>query len=353
MFVQCPSVLGGSQNYTIEADLTTASQDMDYSSGLCEESKGSSSESCHGPSCRLQLALLDYKQFKAARTIQCHVRGFLVRRNLQLENQAATTIGKWWRGFWVRRFKFALIQQLLQQRIKQYHHDMATKIQALFRGWMTRQYFQDFQGMKSLRIQYAEDMLSVLYRKLYKMRKEHMLPGIYALRESDLLSKIEDLSSTFGYRFHNGRVRAAIAMKRAFINDRRVEFLKSKSYSKAPYPGPYSENLPNTEFTLPKKIGPRLQRTILVYDKSMRDKHVEKVYLNYSTKRRISMNVLRESMRSRFCKDFIRRIMANRNMARKQLERKMIQFFLDDLLAAADDYNCFCKPRITEDSLCP
>jgi len=28
---------------------------------------------------------------------------------------------------------------------------------------------------------------------------------------------------------------------------------------------------------------PRLQRTILVYDKAMRDKNVEKVYMNYST----------------------------------------------------------------------
>ncbi|XP_037708255.1 uncharacterized protein LOC119546199 [Drosophila subpulchrella] len=351
MFVQCPSAFGGSNIYSMDGEWSKRSQSTEYSSNVWDESMVST-ESCYGPSCRLKFALLEYKQFKAARMIQCHVRGYLTRKCLDRQAKAATTISRWWRGFWVRRFKFASIQQHLQQQIMQYHHDMATKIQALFRGWMTRQYFQDFQGMKSLRMQYAEDMLSALYRNLYKMRKDHMLPGIYALRETDLLTKIEDLSCTFGYRFHNGRVRAAIAMKRAFINDRREEFVRSRTYSKAPYPGPYSENLPTTEFTLPKKIGPRLQRTILVYDKSMRDKHVEKVYMNYSTKRRISMNVLRESKRNRFCKDFIRRIMANKNMARKQLERKMIQIFLDDLLTAADEYNCFCKPRFTVDSLC-
>ncbi|XP_016962147.1 uncharacterized protein LOC108032683 [Drosophila biarmipes] len=348
MFLQCPSILGGSHICPLDGDW---SQSTENSSDVLDESRVSS-ESCYGPSCRLKFALLEYKQFKAARVIQCHVRGYLVRKCLDRRAQAATTISRWWRGFWVRRVKFASIQLLLQQRINQYHHDMATKIQALFRGWMTRQYFQDFQGMKSLRMQYAEDMLSALYRNLYKMRKNHLLPGVYALRETDLLSKIEDLSSTFGFRFHNGRVRAAIAMKRTFINDRRNEFIRSCTYSKAPYPGPYSDNLPAAEFTLPKKIGPRLQRTILVYDKSMRDKHVEKVYMNYSTKRRISMNVLREGKRNRFCKDFIRRIMANKRMARKQVDRKAIQIFLDDLLSAADEYNCFCKPRITVDSLC-
>uniref|UniRef100_A0A6P4FEZ8 Uncharacterized protein LOC108049293 n=1 Tax=Drosophila rhopaloa TaxID=1041015 RepID=A0A6P4FEZ8_DRORH len=184
------------------------------------------------------------------------------------------------------------------------------------------------------------------------MRRDHLLPGIYALRESDLLLKIEDLSATFGYRFHNGRVRAAIAMKRAFLNDRRIEFRGAANYSMAPYPGPGSENLPSFDFTLPKKIGPRLQRTVLVYDKSLRDKHIKKVYANYSKRRRISMNVLRENMRSLFCKDFIKRIMANKKMDRKRFDLKMIQLFLDDLLKASEDYNCFCKPMKGMDSLC-
>ncbi|KAI8043713.1 hypothetical protein M5D96_005051, partial [Drosophila gunungcola] len=290
-------------------------EDSDISSEDGEESKDFS-EPCHGPSCHLQPVVLDYKQFMAARTIQRHVRGFLARRRLNHQNQAATT--------------FAHIQQLLHMRIMQYHHDMATKIQALFRGWMTRQYFQDFEGMKSLRMQYAEDMLSTLFRKLCTMRKDHLLPGIYALRESE--------------------VRAAIAKKRAFINDRREEFQGAHSYSMAPYPGPNSENLPNSEITMPKKIGPRLQRTILVYDKSLRDKHVKKVYDLNSKRRRKSMNALRENMRNLFCKDFIRRIVAHKKM--KRFDPKMIQVFLDDLLTAAEDFSCFCKPKTAMDSLC-
>ncbi|XP_033165397.1 uncharacterized protein LOC117144374 [Drosophila mauritiana] len=351
MFLQCPSVVRGSKHFSQHmSDFSSGShQNTDNFSDLWLESN-TSQDSYFGQSSRLKLALLDYKQFNAARTIQSHVRGFLARRNRKRQIDAATTISKWWRGFWVRHSKFSFMQQLLQQRIIQYHHDMATKIQALFRGWMTRQYFQDFQGMKSLRIQYVEDMLSSLYRKVHRMRKEHMLPGIYALRESDLLSKIEDLSSTFGYRFHNGRVRAAIAMKRSFINDRRHEFRKGNTYSKVPYPGPYIENINDLEFTLPKRLTPRLQRTILVYDKAMRDKNVEKVYMNYSTKRRMSMHVMRENMRNRFCKDFVKRL-AKRNKTRNAQDRN-IKFYLDDLLTTADEYNCFCKPQVKDDSLC-
>ncbi|EDV58069.2 uncharacterized protein LOC6541540 [Drosophila erecta] len=354
MYLKCPSVFRGSKHLPHDtSEFSSGSrQNTDNLSDLWLESN-SSQESCYGPCSRLKLALLDYKHFNAARTVQRYVRGFLARRHLKRQCDAATTISRWWRGFWVRKSKFSFMQQLLQQRIIQYHHDMATKIQALFRGWMTRQYFQDFQGMKSLRIQYVEDMLSSLYRKLHRMRKEHLLPGIYALRESDLLSKIEDLSCTFGYRFHNGRVRAAIAMKRSFLNDRRHEFRKGNTYSKAPFPGPFKENLTDLEFTLPKRMPTRLQRTILVYDKSMRDKYVEKVYMNYSTKRRMSMHALRENMRTRFCKDFMKRIMAKRNMARNAQERQSTKFYLDDLLSAADEYNCFCKPRVKEDSLCP
>ncbi|EDW89700.2 uncharacterized protein LOC6528956 [Drosophila yakuba] len=353
MFLQCPSVLRVSKHIAHDtSEFSSGSRQNTDTLSDCWLESNSSQDSCSGQSSRLKLALLDYKQFNAARTVQCHVRGFLTRRNLKRQIAAATTISRWWRGFWVRKSKFSFMQQLLQQRIIQYHHDMATKIQALFRGWMTRQYFQDFQGMKSLRIQYVEDMISSLYRKLHKMRKEHLLPGIYALRESDLLSKIEDLSCTFGYRFHNGRVRAAIAMKRSFINDRRHEFRKGNTYSKAPYPGPFIENLPDLELTLPKRMTPRLQRTILVYDKSMRDKYVQKVYMNYSTKRRMSMHVWRENMRNRFCKDFVKRIMAKRNMARNAYEYKSTKFYLDDLLTTADEYNCFCKPQVKEDSLC-
>ncbi|XP_017115825.1 uncharacterized protein LOC108138217 [Drosophila elegans] len=347
MFVRCPSHIVGSTATDLFSEQLC--EDSDISSEEGEKSKDSS-ERCHGPFCHLQPVVLDYKQFKAARTIQRHVRGFLARRRLNYQNQAATTISKLWRGYYVRRFQFAHIQNLLHMRIMQYHNDMATKIQALFRGWMTRQNFQDFEGMKSLRMQYAEDMLSALFRKLCTMRKDHLLPGIYALRESDLLSKIEDLSATFDYRFHNGRVRAAIAKKRAFINDRREEFQGAHSYSMAPYPGPNSENIPYSDITLPKKIGPRLQRTILVYDKSVRDRHVKKVYDLNSKRRRKSMNALRENMRNLFCKDFIRRIVAHKKV--KRFDTKMIQVFLDDLLTAAEDFNCFCKPKTAIDSLC-
>lgn len=136
------------------------------------------------PGNRLEILLLDYKHFKAARTIQRHVRGWLTRRHLRSEDLYATTIARWWRGFWWRS-RYAMIQSMLQRRIMKYYNDSATKIQSLFRGWQTRKNYQDFQGMHSLRLQYAEDMLSSLAIALYKMRKHNVLPGIYALRESE------------------------------------------------------------------------------------------------------------------------------------------------------------------------
>lgn len=57
-------------------------------------------------------------------------------------------------------------------------------IQASFRGWKMRQYLHDFQGMKVLRLQYAEDLLSQLARSLWHIKQENKLPGVYSLRET-------------------------------------------------------------------------------------------------------------------------------------------------------------------------
>ncbi|XP_017061163.1 uncharacterized protein LOC108101363 [Drosophila ficusphila] len=353
MFKECTSNYAGSRVFTHSDENMRDSELSDITLSEHWDTSTESSVRCHGASCHLKRVLLDYKQFKAARTIQRHWRGFLTRKQLRIRNEAATTISRWWRGFWVRKFQFTYIQQLLQLRIMRYYHEAATQIQALFRGWRTRQFFQDFQGMNTLRLQYVEDILSTLYRKLFEMKKAKLLPGVYTLRESELLTKIEDLSTTFEYRFHNGSVRAALAMRRSVMDDRRKEFKAAYAFSNTPYPGPFTEDPQACEISMIKRMDTRLQRILVMYERSKKDKHVEKVYTNYSARRRMTMNVQRENKRIRFCTDFARRI--TKNMATKHTHRdsQAIDAFLDDLLTSADTHNCFCQPMHTmDDSLC-
>ncbi|KAH8393638.1 hypothetical protein KR200_008473, partial [Drosophila serrata] len=306
-----------------------------------------SSDCSSDPSTYLESVLLEHKQFLAARIIQCHVRGWLFRSIFRKQNEAATTISRWWRGYWVRSHRFAAIEALLQERQVKYYHDVATKAQSLFRGWQTRMKCQDFQAMKQLRMQCAEDMLSTLAKVLHKMRQDRLLPGIYGLRGSLLLSKIEVLSITFGYRFHNGRMRAAIAQRRALLAKRRQEFRNSMLYTEAPFPGPDAALTQQPEFSLSKRIGTQQQRVFLLYDKCNRDRHVKNILLKASARLRDTMAAHREALRSHFCKELIRRtIRSTLNLPSTRRYSGMIQQFIDDLLMKVEEFNCYCKPMV-------
>ncbi|KAH8333649.1 hypothetical protein KR059_001745 [Drosophila kikkawai] len=261
--------------WNLSDNVTSTPQDSDNLPSDC-----SSQQRSH-----LEYVLLDYKQFLAARIIQSNVRGWLCRLDLRKRNLAATTISRWWRGFWVRNVKFTVIEAELQERIMEYFDDMAIKIQSIFRGWHARMNYQDFQGMQSLRMQYAEEMLSELATSLHKMRKDRLLPGIYCLRGSDFLKKIEGLSLTFGYRFHNGRMRAAIAQRRAMVARQRHDFQKSMFFTPAPFPAPASQLAHQPDFCAYKRIGTQQQRLFLLYDKCNRDSHVKKIHLNLSARK--------------------------------------------------------------------
>ncbi|KAH8410043.1 hypothetical protein KR009_004726 [Drosophila setifemur] len=349
MFVLHPSVSGISEWKSREFDSGSRLGEAEGESVSQYES--SSSVPLTGSLWHTHIVLLDYKQFKAARTIQRHVRGWLTRRKLVALDQAATNIAKRWRGFQTRLAKFEMVQNIVQTRTLEFYNAKATMIQALFRGWQTRQYFHDFQGMKLLRMQYTEDMLSTLARSLWEIKEQQLLPGIYALRETRLLSKLEDLTRTFSYRYHNGRVRAAIAKNRAFMNEKRQDFKGSQSYSMAPFRGPDSDHPVCPETLVPKKIGTSYQRVVLEYDKSERDRHVKNAYLRIAARRQKSRIVFHENLRTRFCKDVIKRLL-NTQKDKSRLEKIPMGQFFEEIFTSADEYNCLCKPNDKEVSLC-
>lgn len=65
------------------------------------------------------------------------------------------------------------------------------------------------------------------------------------------------------------------------------------------------------------------------------------------------MAVMRENVKSRFCREFVRRMLRVNLPQRGTYQNKgSIQQFIDDLLTAAEEYNCYCKPRKTEEDWC-
>ncbi|KAH8273604.1 hypothetical protein KR018_003146 [Drosophila ironensis] len=355
MLFPCPSPGKPSYNFSRNfsfGDLFAESDEEEETESKCPTTT-SSSQGKMPLGSRTDYALLEYKHFKAARMIQRHVRGWLCRRELDIKNKAAIMIQKWWLGFKVRRIILELTQNLLQLRTMQFFDSKATKIQSLFRGWLTRRYLQDFEAMYYLRMQCAEDFLSVIARSMYRLKQDGMIPGIYSLRESALLIKIEDLASTFTYRFHNGRVRAALAMKRAYINERRREFKSAIMYSLAPYPGPTGEMLPGEYGTLlTKQIGTSGQRVYLVYDRAIRDPFVKKLYNKFALRRRNSMDEVVKNQTTLFCNDLIRRLRPNKRFLSRS-DDKTINDILEDILLTDDDLNCYCIPKDPRDTLCP
>ncbi|KAH8279754.1 hypothetical protein KR054_004265, partial [Drosophila jambulina] len=306
------------------------------------------------PSVRLHHLLLDYKQFLAARTIQRYVRGWLLRRILRKMNRAATIISSCWRGYSVRSKRFAMVEAELQKRAMVHYDEAANKLQALFRGWQTRINTQNFEGMTDLRTQYTEDILCTLAKWLRRMQKDHFLPGVYGLRVPDLLTKIEKLSLTFGYRFHNGRMRAALAAQRALLARRRLEFRKALFYTPAPFPGHESllKDLPG--YCVLKSIGPQQQRVFLMYDKSTRNRHVKNIISKAKARLRYTIAVNRDVVKVRFCRDLIGQgaiLAALKNPDIKRTSEKVRQF-LQDLQETAAEYSCHCRPKVLENDWC-
>lgn len=130
------------------------------------------------------MVLLDYKQFKAARSIQRTWRRFNYWEKFRNQTQAAITIQRWWRGFSVRNNYNRFLENMLQVRAVRHYHDSATKIQALWRGWRSRQTVHDNSKLRRLQVCAAEDLLNCVAFKLHHLLRTYAIPGVYSLKNS-------------------------------------------------------------------------------------------------------------------------------------------------------------------------
>ncbi|XP_020800607.1 uncharacterized protein LOC110177956 isoform X2 [Drosophila serrata] len=159
---------------------------------------------------RTYLLLLDYKQFKATQTIQRTWRRFHRRCQFLSRTKAAITIQRWWRGFLARNKQVSFVENMLQDRVVRHYHKSATKIQALFRGWRIRQTVHDNSRLRKMQVCAAEDLLNCVAFKLHHLLRTYSIPGVYSLRNSNCLSRVEKLLASLHFRFRNGRIKSQI-----------------------------------------------------------------------------------------------------------------------------------------------
>ncbi|ALC39898.1 CG13544 [Drosophila busckii] len=314
---------------------------------------------------RTQLLVLDYKQFIAARRIQTAWRGHSTRKLGRQRWEAAITIQRWWRGFQVRQRFACRMEQRLQQALLDHYNEAATKIQALFRGWWVRQTVHDMHSLYRMQLCAAEELLSCVAQKLHYLLRTYSIPGVYSLRNSHCLSRVEKLLSSMNYRFHNDRMRFQQARKAAIVAAQRREYNNAFNHTKVPFPGPNYLGIcePACDEWLRSggEMDRRMYQIIAEYEKSAMDKQVVKVHRTLAERklrRHIEEVLYRQSKEKHdFCGDVIRsmrkwkiwqdnQITISTNVFRTP---ELLQSFLDEVSELWEEMegNCHCGTPLT------
>ncbi|XP_001360395.4 uncharacterized protein [Drosophila pseudoobscura] len=320
---------------------------------------------------RTAMLLLDYTHFKAARTIQRHWRGFFSRKTLKKRNQAAITIQRWWRGFSVRKSYFKTVEKMLQNRIEMHYTKAATKIQALFRGWWIRHTVHDMRSLRHMQICAAEELLNCVAFKLHHLLRTYSIPGVYSLKNTTCLSRVEKLLASLNFRFHNGRVRSYMAKRSADAQAERDNFRNNRHLTGVPYKGPNFQSLcpPHCEeaLRLSKDMDRRMYKIIEMYDKAQRDSHAQKFHKKIAGKKRLKvlqekLKLLEKNKRD-FCGDVIasmrrwkilggKRLAVDSNIFQKPENLEKFLHEISDLLEEIDSTPCHCKPPSLDEIAC-
>ncbi|KAH8398940.1 hypothetical protein KR222_000112 [Zaprionus bogoriensis] len=310
---------------------------------------------------RTPLLILDYVQFLAARTIQRHWRGFANRQKSWREWHAAVTIQRWWRGFYVRRMYVKKLEDRLQKTLLDHYNKSATMIQALFRGWWIRQTVHDVYALHRMQACAAADLLNCVACKLHYLMRTYSIPGVYSLRHSRCLSRVEKLLASINYRFHNQHVAIDMLSRQATVNAKRQQFRDAKFATNVPYNGPNYKGIckPHCEEFMrkTKDMDRRMFTIISAYDKSLVDTSAKKVHSSLiDRRRRRQLRLLlekRDKRRSTFCADVIASMRRWKMLDGRKLtiakdvfrDPENLEKFLNDVSEIVElmDGKCHCK----------
>ncbi|XP_064536117.1 uncharacterized protein LOC135426761 isoform X2 [Drosophila montana] len=316
---------------------------------------------------RTPLLIMDYVQFLASRKIQKYWRGYHIRRSVEKNHWAAIVIQRWWRGFYVRRNYMTFIEEKLQNVLIQHYNKAATKIQALFRGWWLRQTVHDMNGLHKMQTTAAEDLLNCVAFKLHYLLRTYSIPGVYSLRNSHCLSRVEKLMISMNYRFHNGRVHASIMNRKAVLEGQRTNFKNAKHYTNVPFSGPNYKGTckPNCEEIMAstKDMDRRMYKIIEAYDESQREAKLKMSHFNVAERRRRwrIQKILeqKEKCKRDFCGDVIASMRRWSIWDGKKIEKDIfrnpenLENFLNDAFDIMMDLpNCHCKTPVHDVIVC-
>ncbi|XP_064553765.1 uncharacterized protein LOC135439069 [Drosophila montana] len=184
-----------------------------------------------------QQQLLDYKQFKAARTIQRYYRGWRVRQSMKRMQHASTVMQRTWLRFIGKRHLISIGEELVQESILKMLNKAAIKIQALFRGWWVRKHINNMFYLKEIQLNCIEELLAGYAHSLHNMMRTQQLPGYMSLCKNPHVQRVEDLMETMSYRFYNRYVGTRFVSDRATLEIHRREFRDSKFWNWVPYAG--------------------------------------------------------------------------------------------------------------------
>ncbi|XP_065362097.1 uncharacterized protein LOC135955666 [Calliphora vicina] len=226
------------------------------------------------PLSRTSLLIQDYLQFKAARCVQRFVRGWLKCLKYRRQRLAAIRIQCEWRRFYCQRIYFRKVEETLQQHIEQHYYRAAQKIQALWRGWWVRHYIHDHTRLMRLQLLAGEDLLYCVAFKLHHLLRTHQIPGVYSLRNSSALSKVEQLLASLTFKTCNQRSVQAKEQRHHEIEAARKQHKKSAYGTKVPFPGPDIHNL-CTPKCMPlynaKDADMRMSKILQIYEEANRE----------------------------------------------------------------------------------
>ncbi|KAH8238899.1 hypothetical protein KR038_005971 [Drosophila bunnanda] len=178
--------------------------------------------------------------FIAARRIQSFWRAHRDRKLRDKRWQACVTIQRSWRCFRLRRQLWDLLEQRLQKEYLDYLNLMATRIQSLFRGWYDRRHIHNMLRLTRIQVAANEELLCSLIESLRHLKRIEYLPGVYSMRETDCISKVENILTTMTFRFHNGRLTSMVSSKKAWLEEARRHFRDCRFYTDIPYSGDFS-----------------------------------------------------------------------------------------------------------------